>query len=418
MVVLVQAKNWVNIERGHSVCFTRLGMVATICHAVAQANSKKGEDAPAAIPSDGTTVGAYAIFDGHGGRDFSHTLGGLDNGPDHSMLPKLLEAGGNGLPSQEQIEEVFWQMDEKLGAMLASRANPIHNGSTAQVLLVQPDASGAMQCVQAWVGDSTALTIDMKRGVIIDSTFNHNPGEGDESERLLHMAAVNKACRKILKAEAKERGEAPKEEEDDDDAGKEAIPSPELILRVLNELGHSDRSEAHIAALRKAFEREKLILKHVPSGGKYRRQCFIYKRPPERDANEPLTVHTTKDYSTGHHADMMMTRSLGDWKHVAWILPLPMIKAYTVPADGYRRVVLASDGLWDVVPLDKALRLVCRIESVQDAAEALLEEAKRVYFEERKLELPGDDTTVMVVDLNPSQMPLPGLASVGCCSIM
>ena len=65
---------------------------------------------------------------------------------------------------------------------------------------------------------------------------------------------------------------------------------------------------------------------------------------------------------------------------------------------------------------------------MQAAAEALVDAAKVVYLEHRQLELPGDDTTVLVVDLNPSNLayvePPPvgsggggGGGGSGCCSV-
>ena len=44
----------------------------------------------------------------------------------------------------------------------------------------------------------------------------------------------------------------------------------------------------------------------------------------------------------------------------------------------------------------------------------------QVYLDEWHLDLPGDDTTVMVVDLNPSELPYkePKPEEAGCCELM
>ena len=65
-------------------------------------------------------------------------------------------------------------------------------------------------------------------------------------------------------------------------------------------------------------------------------------------------------------------------------------------------VVLASDGLWDVTSTAVAMRIARSAATPSDAADLLLRHARRVYCEERGLSRPGDDTTVMVVDINPS----------------
>ena len=262
-------------------------MAERLAHGLAQANTRKGEDAIAvALASEITACSGWAVFDGHGGREFAHTIAhdmshGIDNGPDFNLLAQLCAMDDCGLPSEEAIKDAFWSADIELGRFLASRLPSKHGGCTAQLLLVRP-LSDRIECSQAWVGDSTALTVDMKTGSIVYSTLNHNPGEGDESEQLLDMAEVSRACRKHLKAEAKDgRGDDDNEGDDDrEDSAKEAVPSAELIKRVLDGMGHPDTSEAHVAFLHRVFEREKLILKYLPSGGKYRRQCFICRPHP------------------------------------------------------------------------------------------------------------------------------------------
>ena len=216
-------------------------------------------------------------------------------------------------------------------------------------------------------------------------------------------------------ADAAEGGKKEKEDEADF-----PCPSAALIREVLVQMGHTDTSDAHVAALHRAFERERLVCQYLPSGGKYRRSCHIYRRPMEKDPNMPMTVHKTADPFRGHHGDMMMTRSLGDWKHVSWILPRPQIARTSVRPTDHWRVVLASDGLWDVVSHEQAASLTRGAETCQEAAEALVSAAKHVYLSERGLELPGDDTTVLVVDLNPSLRPFapPQEGGAGCgCTI-
>ena len=184
------------------------GPGAMFTHGLADAKSKKGEDAPAMKPpASAEAPAAYAIFDGHGGKPFSHTVAhhteaGVDHGPRYDMLARLLEAGGGALPSDAAVEDIFWQTDEEVGALLASLPSPNLGGCTAQILMALP-VGGGVQILQAWVGDSTAVTVDMKSGKVLHATFNHNPDQGDEAAPLLHMAAVNKACRKKAKKDAK-----------------------------------------------------------------------------------------------------------------------------------------------------------------------------------------------------------------------
>ena len=72
-------------------------------------------------------------------------------------------------------------------------------------------------------------------------------------------------------------------------------------------------------------------------------------RPKEKDQNQPVVVATHADPYSSHYKDLQMTRSLGDWTKSAWVLPHPQLRRFTVPHDESRRVVIASDGLWDLV---------------------------------------------------------------------
>lgn len=447
--------------------------MSIISYGLADAKSKKGEDAPSVKPqSSASSIAAYAIFDGHGGKPFAHTCAhlteaGIDHGSQYDVLDKLIAAGGGLLPSDAAVDEIFWNTDAEVGKLLATLEQPNMGGCTAQILMVLPSAGGGMQLLQAWVGDSTALTVDMRSGKVLHDTFNHNPDMGDEAVPLLHMAAVNKACRRRQKKErkkeskkqAKEAMKAAKKaaaaageggggdgaagaaddadeeegddendgdgDDDEDDKKKDDYPCPPdaLIREVLTEMQHPDTSDGHISSLRRAFERERTICGYLPGSGKYRRNCFIYRRPREKDENMPMTVHTTEDPFRGKHADMMMTRSLGDWKHVAWILPTPQVERHYMRATQHWRVVIASDGLWDVVSHERCAELTRESATCQEAAEALVEEAKKVYLGERALELPGDDTTVLVVELNPSNksytQPGSGGGGAGCgCNVV
>ena len=100
------------------------------------------------------------------------------------------------------------------------------------------------------------------------------------------------------------------------------------------------------------------------------------------------------------------------------MLPHPQVSRFTVAHDESRRVVIASDGLWDVISYEHAAAITRESESAQAAADALLAVAQREYHEVRGLEKMGDDTTVVVVDLNPAGLPFTEpTGGSGCCSV-
>ena len=65
-------------------------------------------------------------------------------------------------------------------------------------------------------------------------------------------------------------------------------------------------------------------------------------------------------------------------------------------ADG-SRLLLASDGLWDVISADEAAKLVVKIRDPRKAAKVLSDAAKALRAERG---LPVDDISALVVDLD------------------
>ena len=112
-----------------------------------------------------------------------------------------------------------------------------------------------------------------------------------------------------------------------------------------------------------------------------------------------------------------MTRSIGDWTKSSWVLPQPELRQFEVPSSSHMRLVLATDGLWDIVSPEHAAQVTRAAPTPQQACDELLEICRVVYMDERGLDKMGDDTTVMIVELNPSERPFePPPAS--CCAIL
>ena len=112
-----------------------------------------------------------------------------------------------------------------------------------------------------------------------------------------------------------------------------------------------------------------------------------------------------------------MTRSICDWRAADIVLPHPQIHTFEVPADKIYRVCLASDGLWDVVDFATAAKTMHKAPTVQKASKDLLRIPERVYLEERGHQLMDDDTTILVVELNPSGVKHDA-GGGGCCEVV
>ena len=153
------------------------------------------------------------------------------------------------------------------------------------------------------------------------------------------------------------------------------------------------------------------------------RNAFVMQRPPRTTSSgshkrRPTVVATALKHEDPLYYDVAMTRSIGDWHGPDMVVPHPQIEPFEVPAGRWTRVIMASDGLWDVCEHESAVRLARECSSAQEAAEALLIFAQREYAERGKKGV-GDDVTVLCVDLNPSCLPFRPPASEGaeyCCS--
>lgn len=86
-------------------------------------------------------------------------------------------------------------------------------------------------------------------------------------------------------------------------------------------------------------------------------------------------------------------RSVGDLDAGPEVVPLPHIRQVILPTDG-SRLIVASDGVWDLMSLSKAVKL-CRLKNALSASSVLMATVSRDL---RLL----DDASIIVVDLLPS----------------
>lgn len=90
---------------------------------------------------------------------------------------------------------------------------------------------------------------------------------------------------------------------------------------------------------------------------------------------------------------LCVSRSIGDLDAGPLVVPIPHVKQMYVPQHGCR-VIVASDGLWDIIQPRQALKLV-RNKGPQDAADFLVLSAAR----DRRF---SDDITIIVADILPN----------------
>ena len=86
-------------------------------------------------------------------------------------------------------------------------------------------------------------------------------------------------------------------------------------------------------------------------------------------------------------------------------------------SEQHERVIIASDGLWDFCTPELAAAIVRRAPTAKKAAREMVRLAElrsKAKFNEIK-----DDTTCVIIDLNPSGLPFAApIRTAGCCMLL
>ena len=127
------------------------------------------------------------------------------------------------------------------------------------------------------------------------------------------------------------------------------------------------------------------------------RNSFIAKRKTANGEEKgPEALFGMYNFSTN------MTRSIGDRYGPRSCLAVPDISAVTIRKNEYVRIVIASDGVWDVLKNSEVKDIVLLDRSPEDAAVRIVQ---RAYNEREYKKLRQDDITAIVVDVNPELFP-------------
>ena len=375
--------------------------------------SKKGEDGFAiCLPTDGKAPAAFAIFDGHSGKEAARICS-------ETVCQRLLAKGPPFEASA--IADALWAVDEEVGTL------KLKDGATAQIFLVEPSGD-KLKCTMAWCGDSSSVVADVmqpltgpRNGNVLYATESHTAGpDHQDSGRYKEekvMLEFYGAVRNAVEAEGVDT--------------QKVETTADMVRAAITKVG-KPVDEEQVALLVRAFRRGKIIAETTPEGCHFRKKVYVRQRDKEHDVNQVWVVSTAdKRFLEGgqknpEYSDLQMTRSVGDWRASDMVLPNPQIHTFEVPADGIYRVVLASDGLWDVCDFSVAAHHMATHATVESTAKRLLGIAELEYLNKRGHEMMDDDTTVLVVELNPAGTPFvpqvaPGAADAntgGCCQLM
>jgi serine/threonine protein phosphatase PrpC len=395
--------------------------------AVVNRTSKKDEDRSAVLLRDGGRASAFAVFDGHSGKNSATLCGRI-------VCQRLLDAKDPF--DGKTVEDIFWEVDEEIGCGKAwtSKENqtyldanppkpedrysyalpppggcpqgsgPVLDGATAQVLLLDSldsaASSGSLRGMFAWLGDSTAVVVDMATKQPIYDTPNHMPAR--ETERA-NLELYTKIRAKV--------------EDQNCFNTHHHETSAEQVGAAFKALAIEPK-EGEVELITRALARGVLIAKTLPQNAPNRKKSICRQRSKDHDVNEVWVVATAESHSHAGYNDLQMTRSLCDWRASDMVLPHPELHRFEVPAGCHHRIILASDGLWDVCTPEQAAEVLHACADPLSAAKKLLEIAEFEYIENRGHEMMDDDTTVLVVDVNATGRPFKvASAGGGCCTL-
>ena len=381
--------------------------------------SLKGEDAYATSCDDRLMKGSYGVFDSHGGKEAGTICA-------DQLIKKLLSitqtprSGSDAFPLS-MVDEEFWAVDKHLGA------NGVMSGTTASVLMVAASAKGplvpTLNCKLAWVGDSTACVVDMTADTMepVHRTSDHNPSNAKETQRMEWEWQVRAELRAI--AAEKREAEAARDDIKDDDSfrllvkgedhgelskdsfyAKSRAPTLEEVREAVKAMDLAGLDERDLQTLVRALGREKRI--EAPEKRKSlssppgkpmltRANSSIIKRVSENDpsVHGPTVLAGGSSHNGSKHGvvNVCVTRSIGDWDGARAMIPQPDVLTFEVQPSSHMRVIICSDGVWDMMTLEEACKITRRASTAKAAAQSIVEKAYNRGM--AKFERLKDDTT-------------------------
>jgi serine/threonine protein phosphatase PrpC len=197
------------------------------------------------------------------------------------------------------------------------------------------------------------------------------------------------------------------------------VLTPDLTDPIQPVLGTiTVEGEDLVGLVTKALRRGKIIATTNPERAAFRKRVFVRQRDKDHDVNQVWVVSTAAQRSDPGYSDLQMTRSICDWRAADMVLPNAQIHTFEVPAGKVFRVCLASDGLWDVCTFARAAAIIGKSKSVHTAALEMMAIPVGEYIGVRGHDMMDDDTTILVVELNPSGIKVASPSGDGCCSMM
>ena len=303
---------------------------------VAQRDSLKAEDVWAIRCDDSSCRVHFGVFDSHGGKEAGKKA--AETLSNNLISLNGATVGHDAFP-MTAVHDQFWDLDRSLGEQ------GIMSGTTASVLLVSTKAQEGSNtersrngtatpalptlcCTLLWVGDSTALCVDMTSGrpaPIVRSSTDHVPTNPKEEER----CSVEWQVRRLIRAAANSKlAEADSAHDsfvilrDNGESfyARHKAPTAGEVAAVVKEAGLK-MTDGEVALLVRALGREKRLeaperrksFSEGSGGVLLRADSFVMKRAsPENSTHGPTVL------GAGEHNQVTTCGTEWDWNAHLW----------------------------------------------------------------------------------------------------
>jgi len=303
--------------------------------------------------------GFFAVFDGHAGREAADWCGKNF----HEYMLTTLQANPD-VTVLDVYNQTFHKVDTSLSKISEDSQGRIHSGCTAVTAFLRiEDAEGRQSFLKSLrESPSSPASSNHTHGVVPDAATS---GNGEPSD---HQSKTSSQGR--LKT-APKRASPPETASQSGTTFPQHPPDGPPLRRVLY---IANAGDARGVLCRK---------------GRALRLTYDHKGTDKQEAKR-ITDSGGFVMSGRVNGVLAVTRSLGDSSMKEFVVGAPYTTE-TVLSEDDEMLILACDGIWDVLDDQAACELVRAIGDPQEAAKTLVQEATHRYT--------NDNITVMVIRL-------------------
>ncbi|TFK20957.1 protein phosphatase 2C [Coprinopsis marcescibilis] len=338
--------------------------------------------------------GFFAVFDGHAGKHAAEWCGNHF----HEYLLEAIHAASPSAQIPDILNKTFQAVDDSLSRMCEESDGKIHSGCTAVTAFLRiEDEDGKQSFILPVESPLSESPVNPES----DDSSGLNPGSGAESASVQDSGDEGKLAAKIKKSKsplssgrsrirkafkkigsssraATPRSASPVDAPEPTGEGFTITIPPDAQRRVLYSANAGDARGVLYRA------------------GKAVRLTYDHKGTDKQEAKR-ITDAGGFVLSGRVNGVLAVTRSLGDTSMKEFVVGAPYTTE-TELCDEDEFLILACDGLWDVINDQSACELIQNVEDAQAASQILLQHALTQHT--------TDNVTVVVVRFkNPVQQP-------------